>query len=145
MNEETLRFSRREMLGALGALALSGMSAQAAAARVSKMHFGFTTYVWAKAWEIPTLIANCTQLKAFGVEMRTSIGSAHGVELEIGAEQRQTVKKQFADSPVQVLGLSTSERFDFTEPAQVNQAIERALLKHIQTALSAPAEAKGGL
>ena len=32
------------------------------------MQFGFCTYLWGKDWDIPTIIANCTKAKAFGVE-----------------------------------------------------------------------------
>ena len=40
--------------------------------KAGQMRFGFTTYTWGKPWDIPTLIANCTQAKALGVELRTS-------------------------------------------------------------------------
>ncbi|MHC4434990.1 MAG: sugar phosphate isomerase/epimerase, partial [Planctomycetota bacterium] len=82
----------------------------------AKTRFGFTTYQWGKDWDIPTLIANCTKARAFGVELRTSQSYAHGVELELSVQQRGEVKKRFADSPVTVVGIATSERFDSPEP-----------------------------
>lgn len=53
------------------------------------MQFGFAAYVRGKAWDIATLIANCTRPKAYGVEMRTSINSANGVELEANDARRR--------------------------------------------------------
>jgi len=116
-------YSRRQALAA--GLAVAG-GLQAARKRVNKMRFGFTTYLWGRDWDIPTLIANCAQLKAFGVEMRTDMRSAHGVELAIDAAKRQEVKKRFADSPVKVIGLATGERFDSPDPAKLKASIERA-------------------
>jgi hypothetical protein len=86
--------------------------------------FGFTTYQWGKDWDVPTLIANCTKTEVFGVELRTSQSYAHGVELELNAEQRREVKKQFKDSSVCLVGIATSERYDSPEKAELNSAIE---------------------
>jgi len=76
------------------------------------IRFGFTTYTWGKDWDIPTLIANCEKAGAFGVELRTSQSYAHGVELDLNAEQRKDVKKRFKDSPIELVGLASGERFD---------------------------------
>jgi len=90
------------------------------------IRFGFTTYTWGKDWDIPTVIGNCSKAGAFGVELRTSQSYAHGVELEIDAQRRGDVKKRFGDSPVMLVGLATSERFDSPEPEKVRSAIENA-------------------
>jgi len=92
----------------------------------AKTRFGFTTYQWGKDWDIPTLIANCTKAQVYGVELRTSQSYAHGVELELSVQQRGEVKKRFADSPVAVVGVATSEQFDSPEPEKLNAAIENA-------------------
>ena len=97
-----------------------------AAKRVSKMRFGLMTYQWGIDWDVPTLIANCTQAKAFAVELRTSAHYAHGVEVTLGEAQRREVKKQFAGSPVQVAGVASAERFDWPDADRLNQAIEIA-------------------
>ena len=94
--------------------------------RTAKTRFGFTTYQWGKDWDIPTLIANCSKARAFGVELRTSQSYAHGVELELNAQQRREVKKRFEDSPIELVGVATSERFDSPEPAKLTKAIENA-------------------
>ncbi len=89
-----------------------------------RTRFGFTTYQWGKDWDIPTLITNCCKARAFGVELRTSLSYAHGVELELDAQQRREVKKRFEDSPVALVGIATSERFDSPEAAKLKAAIE---------------------
>ena len=117
------KLTRRQLaFGSLAALpfALRG------APRVSKMRFGFTTYTWGKDWDIPTIIANCTRAKAFGVEIRTSMKFPHGIELDLSDAGRAEAKKKFADSPVKVVGLACSEKFDHTDPAKLKLAIDAA-------------------
>jgi hypothetical protein len=90
----------------------------------AQTRFGFTTYQWGKDWDIPTLIDNCCKARAFGVELRTSQSYAHGVELELDAVQRREVRKQFEDSPVILVGIATSERYDSPDAAKLEAAIE---------------------
>ena len=92
--------------------------------RNAQTRFGFTTYQWGKDWDIPTLIANCCTARAFGVELRTSQSYAHGVELELNAQQRREVRKKFEDSPVTLVGIATSERYDSPDAAKLEAAIE---------------------
>jgi hypothetical protein len=114
--------TRRSFLaGSLGLIA-----APARAARVSKMKFGLTSYQWGADWDIPTMIASCTRAKALGVELRTSAKYKHGVEIDISAERRREVKKQFADSPVKLVGINSAERFDWPDTAQLRKAIDNA-------------------
>lgn len=95
-----------------------------ASKRNVRTRFGFTTYQWGKDWDIPTLIANCCKARAFGVELRTSQSYAHGVELELDAQQRREVRKQFEDSPVTLVGIASGERYDSPESAKLEAAIE---------------------
>jgi len=44
--------------------------------------------------------------------------------LELSAQQRREVKKRFEDSPVILVGLATSERYDSPEAAKLKAAIE---------------------
>src|ERR1700730_3290119 len=92
--------------------------------RVSKMRFGLMTYQWGADWDVPTMIANCTKAKAEVVELRTSAHYAHGVELSLPEAQRREAKKQFADSPVGVVGVASAERLDSPDPARLNAAIQ---------------------
>jgi len=97
----------------------------------SKMRFGLTTYQWGKDWDLPTLIDNCQKAEALGVELRTSLSYAHGVELDLNARQRSDVKNRFDNGPVTLVGIATSERFDSPDPAKLKTAIEntRAYIK----------------
>jgi len=90
----------------------------------ARTRFGFTTYQWGKDWDVPVLIANCSKAGVFGVELRTSQSYAHGVELELNAQQRREVKKRFEDSPVKFVGIASGERYDSPEEAELNSAIE---------------------
>ncbi len=90
----------------------------------AQTRFGFTTYQWGKDWDIPTLIANCSKARAFGVELRTSQSYAHGVELELDEQQRREVRKKFEDSPVKLIGIASGERYDSPDAAKLEAAIE---------------------
>jgi hypothetical protein len=128
-------FSRREFLsrgicftaGAVATAALTSCNSLGTAdakKRSTRTRFGFTTYQWGKDWDIPALIANCSRAQAFGVELRTSQSYAHGVELELNASQRIEVKKRFEDSPLTLVGLATSERYDSPDAENLKAAIE---------------------
>ncbi len=128
-------FSRREFLscglcvtaGAVATAALTScnfLGTGPGEKRIAKTRFGWTTYQWGKDWDIPTLITNCSKAQVFGVELRTSQSYAHGVELELSAQQRSEVKKRFEDSPLTLVGLATSERYDSPESAKLKAAIE---------------------
>lgn len=88
----------------------------------SKMKLGLVTYLWAKDWDIPTIIKNCTASGILGVELR--VEHAHGVALNLDAQQRKVVKKQFADSPVEIVGMGTNEQYDWTDAERLKQSIE---------------------
>jgi sugar phosphate isomerase/epimerase len=90
--------------------------------RGSKMRLGLVTYLWAKDWPLPTLIANCEKAGVLGVELRTT--HKHGVERTLSAGQRAEVKKRFDDSPVTHVGIGSNERFDHPDPAKLQGAIE---------------------
>ena len=88
----------------------------------SRMRLGLVTYLWAKDWDLPTLIANCEKSGVLGVELRTT--HKHGVERTLTAGQRAEVKKRFDDSPVVHVGIGSDERFDDPDPAKLERAIE---------------------
>lgn len=121
--------TRREFLqqsALFGAAALAGplgqSLVQAADRPGSHMSFGLVTYQWGRDWDLPTLITNCTQTKVLGVELRTT--HAHRVEPTLSAQERQEVKKRFADSAVKLVGLGTNECYHHTDPAALKKAIE---------------------
>lgn len=88
----------------------------------SKMKLGLVTYNWAKDWDIPTIIKNCTETGVLGVELR--VDHAHGVNYNMSAAEREEVKKQFADSPVEIVGMGTNEDYHSPDPEVVKQKIE---------------------
>ena len=115
---------KRRTLLAGGAAGLAALALQAKPS--SKLKFGLTSYQWGSDWDIPTMIANCTRAKAFGVELRTSAKYKHGVELNLDAAARTEVKRQFAESPVKLVGINSAERFDWPDSAALKTAIENA-------------------
>ena len=127
--------SRRDILTqgvyvAMGALATTTLTSckslqtKETAKRSARTRFGLTTYQWGIDWDIPTLITNCCKAQVFGVELRTSLSYAHGVELELNTQQRSEVKKSFEDSSVILVGLATSERYDSPQVENLKAAIE---------------------
>lgn len=88
----------------------------------SKMKLGLVTYLWAKDWDIPTIINNCKTAGISGVELR--VEHAHNVTLELTGEQRKEVKKQFAGSGVEIVGIGTNEQYDWPDAARLKQAVE---------------------
>jgi sugar phosphate isomerase/epimerase len=115
-----MKIHRRNFLKSAGLLvgAASVSSSFTSAAEKSfvvrqpKMKLGIVTYNIAKDWDVPTIIKNCAATKFQGVELRTS--HKHGVEVNLNKAQREEVKKRFADSPVQLMGLGSA--FDFHTP-----------------------------
>ena len=78
------------------------------------MKLGTVTYNLAKDWDVATLIRNCEEAKFEGVELRTT--HAHRVEVDLTKDQREEVKKRFADSKVALMGLGSA--FDYHTPDQ---------------------------
>jgi len=98
-----------------------GEKVMAAEPRGAKIQLGLVTYEWAKDWDLETIIRNLTASQVLAVELRS--GHKHGVEIAISAQQRQEVKKRFADSPVKLLGPGSAECFDHLDPARLARAI----------------------
>lgn len=88
----------------------------------SKMKLGTVTYNLAMDWDIATIIKNCTEAKFEGVELRTS--HKHGVEVTLSKEERATVKKRFADSPVQLASLGSAFDYHTADQAKLKKDIE---------------------
>jgi len=83
-------------------------------AKASTMRLGLVTYQLAQDWDLETIIKNCEAAKFGGVELRTT--HAHKVEVNLGKEQREAVRKRFQNSAVQLMGLGSA--FDFHTPDQ---------------------------
>jgi len=118
-----MKSNRRQFLKAgglgLGVFGLAGGQALAADktagfAKPSKLRLGTVTYNLAKDWDIAMIIRNCEEAKFEGVELRTT--HAHGVEVSLSKAQREEVKKRFAESKVELMGLGSA--FDYHTPDQ---------------------------
>ncbi|NQU55368.1 MAG: TIM barrel protein [Bacteroidetes bacterium] len=106
-----------------GATAIPGsLFASCGNAPGSNMKLGLVTYNWGKDWDIPTIIKNCSETNILGVELR--VDHAHGVNYDMSAAQRAEVKKQFDDSPIEIVGMGTNEEYHSADPAKVKAAIE---------------------
>lgn len=98
----------------LPVLAAAPAKAPSFMARAPAMKLGTVTYNLAQDWDIETLIKNCEAAKFEGAELRTT--HAHKVEVNLDKGQRERVKKRFADSAVQLMGLGSA--FDYHTPDQ---------------------------
>jgi len=121
-----MNINRRNFLKAAG-LGIGGLSLRpsscpgahvaanaSAPARRPTIHLGLVTYNLAADWDIPTLIKNCESATFEGVELRTT--HAHKVEVNLSKQERKDVKRRFADSKVQLMGLGSV--FDYHTPDQ---------------------------
>jgi sugar phosphate isomerase/epimerase len=86
------------------------------------MHLGLVTYNLAKDWDVPAIIKNCEAARFEGVELRTT--HAHKVEVNLSKEERQEVKKRFADSKVQLMGLGSIFDYHTPDAAKLRKDIE---------------------
>ncbi|MBL9167685.1 MAG: sugar phosphate isomerase/epimerase [Verrucomicrobiales bacterium] len=75
----------------------------------SRMRLGTVTYNLAKDWDVETLIKNCESAGFEGAELRTT--HAHKVEVALSKAEREEVRKRFADSKVELMGLGSA--FDY--------------------------------
>ncbi|HEY0548973.1 MAG TPA: sugar phosphate isomerase/epimerase family protein [Verrucomicrobiae bacterium] len=98
--------------GSMTAAAVAGQ--KSFLARPPRMKLGTVTYNLAQDWDVPTIIKNCEAAEFQGVELRTS--HKHGVEVSLNKEQRAEVRKQFANSKVELMGLGSA--FDYHVPDQ---------------------------
>jgi sugar phosphate isomerase/epimerase len=86
------------------------------------MKLGLVTYQMGQNMDVPGLIALCEEARLEGVELR--IQHAHGVELSLSASERAEVKKQFDDSPVELVGLGSVVEFHSPDEAELKRNIE---------------------
>jgi len=86
------------------------------------MKLGLVTYNMAKDWDVPTIIEHCVATSFQGVELRTT--HAHKVEVNLSAQERQEVRKRFADSPVELAGLGSAFEYHSTDADEVRRNIE---------------------
>lgn len=115
---------RREFLArtAAGLTALSAPAMARGTIAATELKLGLVTYNWGKDWDVPTVIRNCAATGFTGVELRST--HRHGVEITIDAKRRKEVQSQFADSPVELVGLGSACEYHAVDPAVVKKNIE---------------------
>ena len=104
----TLAVARRNVLAA------NATGRKSFLVKQPRMKLGTVTYNLAQDWDVPTIIKNCEATGFQGVELRTT--HKHGVEVSLSKEQRAEVRKRFADSKVELMGLGSA--FDYHTPDQ---------------------------
>lgn len=120
--------TRRQFLGQTAAISAAAGVAHwlqptaVSAEPESNLAFGLVTYMWGADWDLPTLLENCAKAGVYGVELRTT--HAHGVEPTLSDEQREEVRKRFADSRIAMVGIGSNERYDHIDPAALKTSIE---------------------
>jgi sugar phosphate isomerase/epimerase len=86
------------------------------------MKLGLVTYNMAKDWDVDTIIKMCEATGFEGVELRTT--HAHGVEVTLSPAERETVKKKFEDSKVELAGLGSAFEYHAVDQAEVRKNID---------------------
>ena len=119
--------TRREFMKSGGAALAAALAAPAARARetTNGVRLGLTTYQIGSRWTIPDLIEFLPRFGLFGVEIRTDMKYAHGLELTSAKATRAEAAKRFADSPVKLVGVACGERYDSPDAAKLEKAIDR--------------------
>ena len=116
--------SRRQFLAAgAGAIATAALPPTVLAADSKpKFKLGLVTYNVPANWDLPTILKTCRDVGIAAVECRTT--HKHGVEPSLGAEERQKVKKQFADAGIVFWGCGSVCEFHSEKPEVVKKNIE---------------------
>jgi sugar phosphate isomerase/epimerase len=121
--------TRRHFFQAAGTVAGTGLAANATAAapvkiepQALKYRLGIVTYNIAAKWDLPTILDVCKKVGLAPVELRTS--HKHGVEPSLSKEQRQEVRKRFADAGVDIWGCGTVCEFHSPDTTVVQKNIE---------------------
>ncbi|TVQ01517.1 MAG: sugar phosphate isomerase/epimerase [Planctomycetaceae bacterium] len=104
---------------AAATLTRDGFAAQPAAPTPLKL--GLVTYNWGKDWDIEELIRNCSLAQFTGVELRST--HRHGVEISLSPAEREEVRKRFADSDVELMGLGSACEYHAADPAVVRKNV----------------------
>ena len=86
------------------------------------MKVGIVTYNIAKDWDVDTLIEKCEATGMEGVELRTT--HAHGVEVTLSPAEREEVKKKFAGSNVELVGLGSTFEYHAVDQDVVRKYID---------------------
>ena len=106
---------------------VSGIASPVAAAELTRnsprspFKLGLVTYNLAKDWDVPTILKHCAATGFEGVELRTT--HRHGVEVTLNPQARAEIRKRFADSPVELMGLGSAFDYHTPDPAKLRADI----------------------
>src|SRR5438132_11218260 len=122
--------NRRHFLQVAGTAAGAGLVAgtrspalaRAADKPTVPYRLGIVTYNIAANWDVPTILKVCKEVGLAPVELRTTY--KHGVEPALGKQDRQEIRKRFADSGIDIWGCGTVCEFHSPDPAVVKKNIE---------------------
>src|SRR5687767_9091513 len=114
LKRRTLLTSAIPAAVAVRALITNSFAAETNRPHPTGMRLGTVTYNIANDWDISKIIKNLESTKFEGVELRTT--HAHRVEVSLSKTERADVKKRFADSKVELMGLGSA--FEFQMPDQ---------------------------
>jgi sugar phosphate isomerase/epimerase len=87
-----------------------------------KFGLGLVSYNVAAQWDLPTVLKICRDAGIAAFEARTS--HKHGIEPSLNADQRTSIKNQFADAGVLFWGCGSVCEFHSPDPAVVKKQIE---------------------
>lgn len=90
------------------------------------MKLSLLTYNLARNWDLDKILKAAKTYGFAGVELRAEANHVHGVELELSAAERRTVRNRFEDAYVDVSGIGTSSRFESPDPEKRRQMIDRS-------------------
>jgi sugar phosphate isomerase/epimerase len=107
---------------AVSGACLAAPNIAASGSMAAKLQLGLVTYNWGKGWDVPTVIRNCETTGFAGIELRST--HKHGVEITMDAKQREHVKRQFADSNVQLVGLGSACEYHAVEASVLQKNID---------------------
>ncbi len=116
-----MNLDRRSFLAA-GAAALASPLLTRAAEDAPKFKLGIVTYNVPATWDLPTILKTCQKVGIAAVECRTT--HKHGVEPTLTADERKTVKKQFADAGIVFWGCGSVCEFHAADETVVKKNIE---------------------
>ncbi len=86
------------------------------------MRLGAVTYNVLKDWDVETIITKLQTAGFEAVELRTT--HKHGVEPSLSKEERERVRKRFADSKVRLLSFGSTCEFHSPDAAERKRQVE---------------------
>lgn len=100
------------------------------------LKLGLMTYMIGADWDIKTIIENLKTTKLEHVELRTT--HKHGVEVNLTKQQREEVKKQFADANI-AISLASAFSYHHDDQNKLRENIE-STKEYLQLAADVGAE-----